>query len=166
MSKKAATTAHQQLIARFNAITTVDELDDFLANDVQQCKVGFPLDLPDGHYFDGAFFATFRSGEHVMTRIQGWPAEFDHIWPLWDQLNTRKRAERDAQRDAERDATDEERAERRGRPVIGRPVQIRLPEWLIRQIDLYADANDLTRAEAARKWLVAGHAAIKAGAAQ
>lgn len=162
MSRQAVINAHSRLIARFKALKTADELERFLAAVVELPKPGFPANLADGDYFDGAYLATVRGGEHAMTLVLGRPAEYDHIWPLWDQMASRRTDDLAAQRDAGRDADDDELASRRGRPQIGRPVQIRLPEWLLRLVDQYADANDLTRAEAARKLIVAGHQAIKA----
>jgi hypothetical protein len=159
MSKTAARRAHQNLIARINAAATSAELAAILDTVTMFDEPGLPLDLPDGHYHDGAFLATFRGGEYVTTMTRGRPAGplNDRVWDLWSEVEAARLAARDAERDGEQAAAD---AARRGRPEIGRPVQIRFPEWLLASVDRWADAHDMTRAEAMRKLVLAGKEAL------
>lgn len=150
-------TAHTALIDRINAVTTPAALAAILASITHLDRPGFPDNLPDGAYFDGLFIATVTAGRLATTQIHQLAP---HVLTVWGELDAR-------QRDVDHSAADANRAERdarRGRPEIGRPVQIRLPEWMIRLVDTYADAHDMSRAEAARHLIAAGHRAVQAAA--
>lgn len=155
---QTAEAAHNTIINRLRAATTPAELAGVLADITELNTPGFPDNSADGSYFDGRFIATFASGKSRMTDI--WAIGHDFI-TLLGEIQLSRKADRDAQRDAERATADTEKLARRGRPEIGRPVQIRLPEWLLDTIDRYADAHDLSRAEAMRKLIIAGHLALK-----
>lgn len=161
---QTAQTAHRQLLDRLNGAETADQLAAVLGTVTHLDKPGFPLNLPDGDYYDGAFYATFRGGEYAMTQTYGGPRDVltERFWSLREELHRRDVERRHAERDAARDTADAEKAARRGRPEIGRPIQVRMPEWLIASIDRYADKHDLTRPEAIRKLIVAGGKALHA----
>ena len=150
-------TAHTDLIARINAAASADELAAILDTITRLDRPGFPTDLADGAYFDGLFIGTMREGQlAAVTQIHHLAP---HVLTLWGELDAREADARYAAADAER----AERDARRGRPEIGRPVQIRLPDWLLALVDRYADERDVSRAEAVRELVAAGHRAVRAG---
>lgn len=160
MTTTAAAIANKQLIDRLNAAATVDELAAVLATiaDIRPGDgraPGFPTDSADGDYYNGHLFATFAAGRYAMTEMR-------HLnqstLALWNELDQRNRAAAAEERDAARTA----RADRgRGRPEIGRRVEVRLPEWLIAIVEARADAEGVTRADVLRALVMAGHDATK-----
>lgn len=50
----------------------------------------------------------------------------------------------------------EEEDRRPGRPEVGKPVNVRLGDELLAQVDIFASADDLSRAEAVRQLVAAG----------
>lgn len=142
---------HTDLIARINATSTPDQLAAILATITHLDRPGFPDNLPDGDYFDGLFIATHQAGRRIgITQIH-------HLAPyvltLWGELDAQQQTDQ-----ADDDATAGEA--RRGRPEIGPRVPVRMPSWMIRLVDQYADRHGVTRAEAARALIAAGHRAV------
>lgn len=148
--------AHTALINRINGVTTTAQLAAVLDNITRLDRPGFPNDLADGDYYDGFFFATMRDGKLAVTQHHHLAP---HVSTIWAELDEQQRADRHAAQDADR----AERDARRGRPEIGRAVEIRMPDWMIRMVDRYADQHGLTRAEAARSLIAGGHRAVRAG---
>lgn len=147
--------AHTDLIDQINAVTTTADLATLLAGITHLDRPGFPGDLADGNYFDGFFFATFEGGRRAMTQIHQLAP---HVLTIWGELDADQRDADYAAKDAARAEIDAARG--RGRPEIGRLVQIRMPDWMIRLVDRYADEHDMKRAEAARHLIAAGHRAV------
>ena len=147
---------HTALIDRINAATPPASLATVLADITHLDQPGFPSDLADGHYFDGLFIATVKAGHLATTQIHHLAP---HVLTVWGELDAQQRDATLAAQDADR----EERDARRGRPEIGRRIPVRMPDWLIRLVDDYADAHAMPRAEAARHLIVAGHRAVTAG---
>jgi hypothetical protein len=139
-----ARSAHQAAIATLTAATTTAELaaaiDGFTALD----KPGFPNQLPDGRYYDGAFFATMTGGVLQTTLVHHLPAA---TMTLWEQLSEEQRVAREREQ-LLTDEADDRRGP--GQPPIGRPVPIRLPAWLIADLDHLAKQEGTSRARLIR----------------
>jgi hypothetical protein len=139
--------------AAINALASTTSTTDFAAalDTWQRLDApGFADDLPDGNYFDGYFFATKRGAELAVTQIRQLP--FGTL-ELWQQLEDGQRAAGDREHVlAEMDA--EQRGP--GRPAVGKPFPVRLPDWRRRMITADAAYVGVKDAELVR-WLI-GHA--------
>lgn len=143
----ATIAAHQAAIATLTAAITTDQLAATLTAWQQLDRPGFPDDLGDGHYFDGTFLATKRGAELAVTQIHQLPTATMDLWQRLDieQRNTRERDQLLADLDAEQTGP--------GRPAIGKPFPVRLPDWRRRIITADAAAAGVKDAELVR-WLI------------
>lgn len=143
----ATIAAHTTAIAALAGATTTTQLAAAL-NRFQNLDIpGFPNDLPDGDYYDGFFFATKHHGDLAVTQHHQLPVATRE---LWAQLDDEHRAAADraivlADLDAERRGP--------GRPPVGKPLPVRLPDWRRRIITADAAAVGVKDAELIR-WLV------------
>lgn len=156
-----AQTQHEAFLARLDNAADPGEFARILAEithigPIDGTAPGFPTDATPGTYYNGMHFmttaadgSTWYSDKHQMS---------PRTMELWQQAADVQRAEDWWIADAQRQVAERNR---RGRPEIGRPVEIRLPAWMIHSIDQYAEAHDLKRAEAIRQMLQAGMMALK-----
>lgn len=153
-------TTHEAAIATITTVTTTDQLADALATWIELrdparpgSAAGVPHDAPDGHYTNGYHLLTKTGGRIQATAIRDLP---DETLALWQQLDDERRDRADVQRMA-----DEVAAERRGpgQPRVGRPIQVRLPDWLITALDEEAAATGTTRAKLVRDLIQEARAA-------
>lgn len=139
-----AQTAHQATIATLTSATTTAELAAAIEGFTTLDKPGFPNDLGDGRYYDGFFFATMTGGKLHTTQQHQLPAA---TLNLREQLGEEQRIER---QQAQLIAGDDEERRGPGQPPIGRPIPVRLPEWLIADLDRLAEKEGTSRARLIR----------------
>jgi len=113
-------------------------------------------DAPDGHYSNGYHLFTKHGGEVAATAIHSLP---NRTLDLWARLDEERRTQSQTRR-----LVDEAAAERGGpgQPPIGRPVPVRLPEWLITLLDTEAAETGISRAQLIRDLVMEAHATRRA----
>lgn len=141
----ATVAAHDAAVATLIGATTTAELAAALATWQHLDEPGFANDLPDGRYYDGVFFAVKRGRELAATKLSG----LHGVLVLWSQLAAELRA------DTERAEVVEQVGEpnRGGRPAVGKPLLVRMPDWRRAMTKADAAAAGISEAELVR-WLV------------
>lgn len=122
---------HIELMDRITAATTVDEMT--AARSVitmTETGRGWADDQAPGHYYNGHLLVTIAAdNSRAYTDMFGIPHP---ARLLWEQ------------------AIEAETVRERGRPAIGRPIQVRLPQKTISTLDRWAAQEGISRSEAVR----------------
>lgn len=159
MTTTTPAAAHRATMATLTEATTTEQFAAALAGFTHLDQPGFAYDLPDGRYFDGGFFCTVVGGERAMTQVHSLPV---HTYDLWMKLHEEQLVQREVD-GLLSDLEDERRGP--GQPPIGKPVPVRLPEWLITKLDADAKAAGISRARLIRDLIGEAYAARRAHAA-
>jgi len=154
--------AHTAAIATLTDATTTEQLAAAL-NNITDLRVGaapgtapgVPSDAEDGTYYNGFHFLTKIGSRILATAAHDLP---QHTLILWEQLQQEQRDQRE-----QTQLADELAQERRGRgrPRIGRPVPLRLPDWRITDLDRDAQAASVDRAELIRALIAIAYDKIR-----
>ncbi|WP_433067246.1 hypothetical protein [Dactylosporangium sp. CS-033363] len=161
MSKPSPATiaAHQAAIADLTAAATTTDLAAQIATwyDLRDpnhpgVAPGVSADAPDGKYFNGFHFFTKAGAELAASEIRQLPMA---TIELWTELDVERRVDADRRRLLADDDADR----RGGRPAVGRPVAVRLPNWYIDALDREAEDEGTTRPEYMRTLITEARAA-------
>lgn len=146
-----------QIIDRIRTATTIDEMRVALSHLKPVgtlAEIGQWGSRQPGTYTDGRIIVTIddQDAEHVVDYVR----VFDMPTKSLIQRTREAVAEERHETELADDEPEQPETRRRGRPAIGEPVQVRLPETLLDSLDEYAARNNWTRAEAVRNLVRVG----------